>query len=561
MGFFAKLVRHKSVEQLQTDAGASTDFSRSMGVWQLTAIGVGAIVGVGVFVLAPHEAALHAGPAIVLSFLIAGIGSACAALSYAEFAGMIPVTGSAYTYGYAVLGELPAWIIGWDLLIEYALIVAIVAAGASNYLQSLIEQATGLQLPAMLRGAYDPTHPDNGHMFNLFAAVIALLIAWLQVARTEIGARFNTVVVALKVIGVVVVIAVGAFFVNTDLWHPFIPEMKVLADGSMQYGWAGVMAAASIVFFACFGYDTLTTAAEESKNPQRDLPLAVILSLAVAMAMYFGVSLVLTGMVPFTELNVQAPVSAAFQARGLEWISVIINIAAVCGITSVVFAFMLGAARIWFALSRDGLLPRWFAKSHPKYNTPYRPTIILGVGTALTAGFFPIVELAKLVNIGTLSAFILICTSVLILRVRKPDLERRFRTPFLWVLAPLGVLFSLFLIIGWPWFMGGKFLFIGGLDVDTYVRFVIWMLLGFVIYFAHGIWSSKLAGDGSRPHWSWQLCNAFWLLAVACGISALVLHLADDPGVVWAEWATVVFAVAGIVSLVANKAGLAPARS
>jgi APA family basic amino acid/polyamine antiporter len=492
MNFIHSIIRHKSVEQLQAEAGRSTDFNRTLGVWQLTAIGIGAIVGVGVFVLAPHEAALHAGPAIVLSFLIAGIGSACAALAYAEFAGMIPVTGSAYTYGYAVLGELPAWIIGWDLLIEYALIVAVVAAGTSNYLQSLILQITGWQLPVALQGAYGE-HP--GMVFNLLAAVVALLVAGLQIYRTEVGARINTFVVSLKVIGVVIVIAVGAFFVNPDLWHPFVPKVVEHTDGSLQYGWAGVMAAASIVFFACFGYDTLTTAAEESKHPQRDLPWAVVLSLAIAMVLYFGVSLVLTGMVDYTRLNVPAPVSAAFQDRGLHWVSGIINVSAVCGIASVVFAFMLGAARIWFALSRDGLLPRWFAQSHPKYNTPYRPTAILGIATAVTAGFVPLTELAKLVNIGTLSAFILICTSVLVLRIRKPDLERRFRTPFLYVLAPLGVAFSLFLIIGWPWFADGHFQLIGGLDRDTYIRFIVWMLIGFAIYFGYGIRHSALARE------------------------------------------------------------------
>ena len=496
MGFFARLIRHKSVEQLQAEAGSRRDFRRTMGVWQLTAIGVGAIVGVGVFVLAPHEAALHAGPAIALSFLVAGIGSACAALAYAEFAGMIPVTGSAYTYSYAVLGELPAWIIGWDLLVEYALIVGVVAAGSSNYMQSLIAQITGWHLPAALQFAYDPSEPQSGYMFNLLAAIIALLVAWLQIARTEVGARLNTIVVAIKVIGVMVVIVVGAFYVNPHLWHPFIPKLITHADGSTQFGIAGVLAASSIVFFACFGYDTLTTAAEESKNPQRDVPLAVILSLGVAMLMYFGVSFVLTGMVPFKDLNVSAPVSAAFQARGLHWVSGIINVAAVCGIASVVFAFMLGAARIWFALSRDGLLPRWFSRPHPRYGTPYRPTMILGVVTALAAGFFPIRELAELVNIGTLSAFILICISVLILRIRKPELERRFRTPVLWLLAPLGVVFSLFLIIGWPWVTKGHFHLIGGLDKVTWLRFVIWMLIGFAIYFSYGIRHSALARDG-----------------------------------------------------------------
>jgi APA family basic amino acid/polyamine antiporter len=512
MGFFSKLVRHKSVEQLQVEAGASKDFRRTMGVWQLTAIGVGAIVGVGVFVLAPNEAALNAGPAIILSFLVAGIGSACAALAYAEFAGMIPVTGSAYTYSYAVLGELPAWIIGWDLLVEYALIVGVVAAGTSNYLQSLITQVTGLHLPVFLQGAYDPAHPDSGRGVNLIAMVVALSIAALQVARTEVGARFNTVVVAMKVIGVAIVIVVGAFYVNTANWAPFIPPLvhDATASAGTRYGVDGMLAAASIVFFAVFGYDTLTTAAEESKNPQRDLPLAVMASLGVAMAMYLAISLVLTGMVPYNGcmdpaqaaghcqqmiLASGAPVSAVFEARHLHWISGIINVAAVCGIASVVFAFMLGAARIWFALARDGLLPAWFAKSHPTYGTPYRPTMLLGVFTALAAGLLPIRELAELVKSGTLSAFIVICASVLILRIRQPNLERRFRAPVLWLLAPLGMVFSLFLIIGWPWVTEGHFHMIGGLDMVTIWRFIIWMALGFVIYFSYGMWHSKLGQE------------------------------------------------------------------
>ena len=509
MGFWSRLIRRKSVEQLQADAGVSTDFRRTMGVWQLTAIGIGAIVGVGVFVLAPNEAALNAGPAIIISFLVAGIGSACAALSYAEFAGMIPVTGSAYTYGYAVLGELPAWIIGWDLLVEYALIVGVVAAGTSNYLQSLITQITGLHLPVWLQGAYDPAHPNSGHVVNIIAVVVALGIAWIQIMRTEIGARLNTIVVTMKVIGVVIVIVAGAFYVHVSNWTPFVPHIvhDPAATGGTRYGWNGVLAAASIVFFAVFGYDTLTTAAEEAKNPQRDLPLAVVLSLGISMLMYLAISLVLTGMVHYDQcmnpaeqaghctqmiLSSQAPVSAVFAARGLTWISAIIDIAAVCGIASVVFAFMLGAARIWFALARDGLLPGWFAKSHPVHGTPYRPTMLLGIFTALAAGFLPIRELAELVNIGTLSAFILICASVLILRIKRPDLPRRFRTPMLWLLAPLGILFSLFLIIGWPWFKDGHFAPIGGLDIVTIWRFVIWMLIGFVIYFGYGMHHSKV---------------------------------------------------------------------
>jgi len=494
MSLFAQLTRHKSVEALQAEAGERRDFRRVLGVWQLTAIGVGAIIGVGIFVLAGQQAATNAGPAVVLSFIVAGIGSACAALAYAEFSGMIPVTGSAYTYGYAVLGELLAWIIGWDLLLEYALIVAVVAIGWSGYVQALIAQVSGAHLPIWLQGAYDPASPHSGKFFNVIAAAITLLIAWMLTVRTEWGARANTVIVGIKVIGVALVIVVGAFYVNPAHWHPFIPAMTTDSAGATHFGWGGVLAASSIVFFAVFGYDTLTTAAEESRHPQRDLPRAVLLSLALSMALYLAVSLVLTGMVPYPQLNSPAPVDAAFAALHLYWVRAIINVAAVCGLTSVMFAFMLGAARIWFALSRDGLLPRWFSRVHPKYGTPARPTVILGVFTALVAGFLPIGEVAELVNIGTLSAFIVICLAVLILRARKPQLPRSFRMPLIWIFAPLGVLFSLFLIIGWPWpAKEGGVTLIGGLPMITIWRFVIWMAIGLIIYFAYGIRKSALA--------------------------------------------------------------------
>lgn len=489
----ARVTRHKSVEQLQGEAGKSRDFRRVLGLWQLTAIGVGAIIGVGVFVLAGQQAAANAGPAVLLSFLIAGLGSACAALAYAEFSGMIPVTGSAYTYGYAVLGELFAWIIGWDLLVEYALIVGVVAIGWSGYVQALITQITGWQLPLWAQMAYNPADPDAGGVFNVIAASITLLIAWMLTVKTEWGARANTFIVAIKVIGVLLVIGVGVFYVNPDNWTPFIPEMTIDAKGMSHFGWGGVLAASSIVFFAVFGYDTLTTAAEESKNPQRDLPRAVLLSLGVSMVLYLAVSLVLTGMVPYQQLSGAAPVDAAFAALGLDWVRGIINVAAIAGITSVMFAFMLGAARIWFALARDGLLPAWFSQVHPKYGTPARPTMILGIFTALVAGFLPIGEVAELVNIGTLSAFIVICAAVLILRVRQPDLKRGFRAPALWLIAPTGIVFSLFLIIGWPWWQNGGPTLLGGLPWITIERFVIWMVLGLIIYFAYGIRHSKLA--------------------------------------------------------------------
>ncbi len=474
MSLLAKLTRHKPIEQLQREAGERRDFRRVLGLWQLTAIGIGGIIGVGVFVLAGQQAAVNAGPAVALSFLIAGIASGAAALCYAEFAGLIPVTGSAYTYGYATLGEFVAWLIGWDLLLEYALIVAVVAIGWAGYVQSLLD-AAGLHLPEWARGALGT---GEGRVFNVIAALVTLAVATLLVMRTEWGARFNTVIVAIKVLAVVLVIGVGIFYVDPANWHPFIPERVVGPDGTGHFGFKGVATAAAVVFFAVFGYDTLTTAAEESKNPQRDLPRAVLLSLGVSMVFYLAVSLILTGMVHYESLNTDAPVAGAFKARGLGWIAAVISASAIIGIASVLFAFMLGAARIWFALSRDGLLPGWFAKVHPTYGTPHRPTIVLGVFTALVAGLFPLGEVAKLVNIGVLSAFIVICASVILLRVRKPELPRAFKTPLVPLVPLIGIAFSIWLL--------------SELALVTWLVFLVWVAIGLVVYFGYGIRHSKL---------------------------------------------------------------------
>ncbi|MEW9571793.1 amino acid permease [Rhodanobacter sp. Si-c] len=514
MRFLSRMLRHKSVEQLQSEAGQRGDFRRVLGLWQLTAIGIGGIIGVGIFVLAGQQAAMNAGPAVALSFLIAGAGSACAALCYAEFAGLIPVTGSAYTYGYAVLGEFVAWIIGWDLLLEYALVVAVVAIGWSGYVQVLLASA-GVHLPEWAQqsmsaqtmqyylqqifGVHGGTviaAPSDDHRFNVIAAGVSLAVALLLTVRMEWGARFNTVIVAIKVAGVLLVIGVGAFFIHTANWQPFIPARTFDAQGVGHFGWAGVLTGASVVFFAVFGYDTLTTAAEEAKHPQRDLPRAVLLSLAVAMVLYITVSLVLTGITHYSNLNGDASVSQAFESISLHWVSIAIAVAAVVGVTSVLFAFMLGAARIWFALARDGLLPAWFAKVSPRFGTPARPTLILGVFTAIVAGLLPIGEVAELVNIGTLSAFIIICSAVLVLRIRKPQLPRSFRMPWIAVLAPLGVLFSLLLIFGLPWQDAHGWQRIGGLPAITFERFVIWMALGCLIYFGYGMRHSKLERGG-----------------------------------------------------------------
>jgi len=473
MSLIAKMSRRMPVERLQAQPSEGA-LRRVLGLWQLTAIGLGGIIGVGIFVLAGQQAAINAGPAVVLSFLIAGIGSACAALCYAEFAGMIPATGSAYTYSYAVLGEFIGWIIGWDLLLEYALIVGVVAIGWSGYVQALLG-AAGIHLPAWAQGAMGT---GEGHVFNLIAALSTLCVAALLSLRTEWGARFNGLIVAIKIAGAALVIGVGAFYVDPALWQPFIPERMVDAQGVGHYGWAGVLTAASVVFFAVFGYDTLTTAAEESRNPQRDLPIAVLISLGVSMLLYLAISLVLTGMVPYASLNNAAPVAQAFGDRGLRWVMVTISVAAVAGITSVLFAFMLAAARIFFALSRDGLLPGWFSKVHPRHGTPARPTLVLGAFTAVVAGLLPIGHVAELVNIGTLSAFIVVCGSVLVLRLRSPEARRGFRVPAVGLVAPLGIAFSILLITGLPWI--------------TMERFLIWMAIGTVIYFAYGMRNSAL---------------------------------------------------------------------
>lgn len=460
----ARWFRKKSIEQLQQESEKSSGLKRSLGLWQLTGIGLGGIIGVGIFVLTGVVAATQAGPAVTLSFLLAGIASAAAALCYAEFASMIPASGSAYTYSYAVLGEPVAWFIGWDLLLEYALVVAVVAIGWSGYVQSILT-GIGLDIPVWASGAHGT---GDGKLIDLPAMLICLGIAGLLSLRTAIGAQLNGLLVIVKLLAVVLVIAAGVGYVDTANWTPFMP-----------FGFDGVVTGAAVVFFAVFGYDTLTTAAEEAKNPQRDLPRAVLLSLAIALCLYVAMSLVLTGMVPYTELNHPAPVAYVFKSVGLPWITFAISVAAVAGITSVIFAFMLACARICFAMSRDGLLPRWFAALHPKFGTPHRPTLIAGVVCAAVAGWYPIGEVAELVNIGTLSAFVVICASVMVLRYKQPEIQRGFKTPFMPAIPLVGIGFSLWLMLGLP--------------MVTWERFVIWLMIGMAVYVLYSRKRSVLA--------------------------------------------------------------------
>ncbi|MEU4833456.1 amino acid permease [Streptosporangium sp. NPDC023615] len=463
--------RRKPIEEIdETEGGREGGLTRVLGLWQLTAIGVGGIIGAGIFTLAGTVANGVAGPAVVVSFLIAGVASAAAALSYAEFAGLIPRAGSAYTYGYAVLGELAGWFIGWDLLLEYTAIVAVVAIGISGYFSFLLTDL-GVELPAWMLGA---PGTGAGHRVDLFAAVLCLLIAGLLNLGMRSAARFEMVVVALKVVVVLVVIAVGAFYVRSANYTPFFP-----------FGLGGAFTGAATVFFAVFGYDAMSTAAEESKDARRHMPRAIVYSLAISMVLYVLACLVLTGMQKYTEIDPESGFSTAFQSVGLRVLADVIAVGAIIGILTVMFTFMLGVTRVWFSMSRDGLLPRWFAKTHPTRHVPTRVTWIAGVVSAVIAGFLPIAEAAELTNIGILLAFVVVCAAVIMLRRRRPDLPRAFRCPGMPVVPAVGILFSIWLITFLQW--------------QTWIRFLAWFLVGLVVYFAYSYRHSALAGPSSPP--------------------------------------------------------------
>lgn len=458
------ILRRKPIEHIEESEAAEGGLDRSLGLWQLTAIGVGGIIGAGIFTLAGTVANGKAGPAVVVSFLIAGIASACAALSYAEFAGMIPKAGSAYTYGYAVLGEFVGWFIGWDLLLEYTAIVAVVAIGISGYFSFLVEEA-GADLPAWMLGA---PGTGSGHRVDLFAAILCLLIAWLLNQGMKSAARFETFVVALKVLVVLLVVVVGFFHIDTANYHPFFP-----------FGISGVFTGAATVFFAVFGYDAMSTAAEESKDAQRHMPKAIIYSLVISMVLYVAACLVLTGMQNYKDIDPESGFSSAFKSVGLGGLADVIAVGAIIGILTVMFTFMLGVTRVWFSMARDGLLPHWFAKTHPTRHVPTRVTWIVGAGAAAIAGFVPIGEAAELTNIGILLAFVVVCVAVIVLRYRRPDLPRGFRTPLMPFIPALGALFSLWLVTFLEW--------------QTWVRFALWFLIGCVIYFGYSYRHSVLA--------------------------------------------------------------------
>jgi APA family basic amino acid/polyamine antiporter len=447
----------------------SGGLKRALSALDLTALGIGAIVGAGIFVLTGVAAAKYAGPAVMLSFVVSGFACAMAALCYAEFAAMIPVAGSAYSYSYATMGELVGWIIGWDLVLEYAVGAAAVAVGWSGYLTVILD-GLGIHLPVAL------THAPGsvpGAIINLPALLIVLLITYVLYIGISESARFNSIIVGIKLCVIGVVIVVGAFYVKPANWSPFAPM-----------GWNGVMKGAAVIFFAYIGFDAVSTAAEEVIEPNRDLPRGILGSLFVCTALYILVAAVLTGMVPARLIDLNAPLASAFVLRGMHTLSGIISLGAVAGLTSVLLVLMLGQSRIFFAVSRDGLLPPAFSKIHPKYRTPYIPTTITGFAVGITAALLPIQEIAELTNIGTLFAFVLVCFGVWILRRVEPDLKRPFRTPLVPIVPLLGVFFCVYLMASLP--------------LVTWIRFFVWLAIGMVIYFSYGRFHSRVDHEATN---------------------------------------------------------------
>jgi APA family basic amino acid/polyamine antiporter len=505
----ANLMVTKSLATIMGEASETGEhtLSRSLGPGSLIALGIGAIIGTGIFVLTGPAAAHYAGPGVVYSFILAAIGCVFAGLCYAEFAAMIPVAGSAYTYGYATLGEIFAWIIGWDLVLEYAFGAATVCSGWSGYVLSL-GQDFGLRLPPELAGTpgstfvlynghweflgrvgsklaelhIDPaTLPQRHGIFNLIAFIGILLVTTILVIGVKESANFNSFIVAVKLIVLVIFLGLGASTLmhHPELpainWHPFLPANTGVFG---SFGWSGVLRGAGVIFFAYIGFDAVSTAAQETKNPKRDMPIGILGSLVVCTILYILVALVLTGLVNYHDLAVPDSLAVGIDVTGVKWGSLLVKFGALGGLTSTMIVMLLGQSRVFFSMSKDGLLPKFFSNIHPKFRTPWISSITVGLVVAVFASTIPLDKLGEMTSIGTLLAFIIVCAGVLVLRKRSPELARPFRAPFMPVTAYLGIGISLAMMLGLPG--------------ETWWRLVIWLAVGLVIYFSYGRFHSRV---------------------------------------------------------------------
>jgi APA family basic amino acid/polyamine antiporter len=475
----------KTIEALKIEAEntGKNSLKRSLSAVNLVAIGVGVIIGAGLFSLTGIAAANNSGPAVILSFVIAAVGCAFSALCYAEFASMVPVSGSAYTYAYATLGELFAWIIGWDLILEYSVGAATVGISWSQYLVKFLEKFDIFIPPQLVLSPFETATLADGSIVrgivNLPSILIIALITSIIIRGTKGSALFNVVVVALKVGVVIVFIALGWQYIDPANYHPFIPNNTGTFG---EFGWSGVLRGAGVVFFVFIGFDIVATMAQETKNPQRNMPIGILGSLLVCTVLFILFGYVMTGLANYTEFkNSAAPVAIAIANTPYEWLGVAVILAILIGYTSVILVDLLGQSRVFYSMSKDGLLPKVFSELHPKFNTPYKSNIVLCIFISFFAGLVPISVVGEMTSIGTLLAFVMVCLGILILRKKEPNLERPFKTPFVPVVPILGIITCVVMMVSLPF--------------DTWLRLFIWLAIGFIIYFFYGKKRSKLRNE------------------------------------------------------------------